>query len=169
MYRRAIAACPIGSRLGPLTLSKVLAVTKAISASSHAISYCPADAGSTFPPTFPARRRRACWLCGDGRPPKSPGPKPAPQAAVKKSRHGEEPVNAPRVDRVAPGEAPQPLTLNHPALAPAATSSRGSSHLQACRLSLFRADGEVIAVDYLDTAAKSENAGECPLTNTRGF
>jgi hypothetical protein len=40
---------------------------------------------------------------------------------------GEEPPRAHHVDWVAPGEAPQPLTLNLPALNPGRESGRGST------------------------------------------
>ena len=107
-------------------LSKGLAARKGIFALSPAILCYLADIGLMSPPIFQARRRRVRRPSG-GRPaPKNLSPNPTLRAAAKKSRRGEEPVNRPRVDGVAPGEAPQPLTLNHPALAPAATSSRGS-------------------------------------------
>jgi hypothetical protein len=45
---------------------------------------------------------------------------------AKKSPDGVELVDRGRVDGLAPGEAPQPLTLNHPALNPGRASGRGS-------------------------------------------
>jgi hypothetical protein len=81
------------------------------------------------PPIFQARWRRVRRPSGGGPAPKNLSPKPALQAAAKKSRRGEEPVNQPRVDGVAPGEAPQPLTLNHPALSPGCDKRPGFSLL----------------------------------------
>jgi hypothetical protein len=82
----------------------------------------PADLSSPLAPRAAAFRRRASTK-------KNVSPKPALQAAAKKSRRGEEPVNQPRVDGVAPGEAPQPLTLNHPALSPGCDKRPGFSLL----------------------------------------
>jgi hypothetical protein len=45
----------------------------------------------------------------------------------KNSPESEEPPHALHVDEVAPGEAPQPLTLNHPALSPGRESGWGST------------------------------------------
>src|SRR6516164_1432412 len=97
-------------------LSKGLAARKGIFALLPAILCCLADNGSTFLPISQASLRHARWPSAGGPAPKNL--RPGPQAAAKKSRRGGEPVNRPRVDGVAPGEAPQPLTLNHPALSP---------------------------------------------------
>ena len=110
-------------------LSKGLAVRKGIFALSPDILCCLADIGLMSPPIFQARRRRVRRPSGGGPAPKNLSPKPALQAAAKKSRRGEEPVNQPRVDGVAPGEAPQPLTLNHPALSPGRDKRPGFSLL----------------------------------------
>ena len=48
-----------------------------------------------------------------------------PRSAQKRWRAGEHPLGA-AVNGQAPGEAPQPLTLNHPALNPGCNNSRGS-------------------------------------------
>ena len=96
----------------------------------------PADLSSPLAPRAAAFRR--------GPAPKNLSPKPALQAAAKKSRRGEEPVNQPRVDGVAPGEAPQPLTLNHPALSPGCDKRPGFSLFWIApedSAGLFRADG----------------------------
>jgi hypothetical protein len=69
-----------------------------------------------FPPIFPARDRRARYLSGADPIPSNPRSKAGLRAAEKKARLAGEPASAPGVDWVAPGEAPQPLTLNHPAL-----------------------------------------------------
>src|SRR5436190_18032075 len=106
-------------------LSKGLAAMKGIFASLPATLCYLADTGSTFRLMFQARRRRGRWHSGGGPAPKNLGQKRAPRAVPKKSRGGGEPVNQPRVERVAPGEAPQPLTLNHPALSPGCDKQPG--------------------------------------------
>jgi hypothetical protein len=81
----------------------------------------PADLSSSPAPRVLAFRRRAST--------KKSQPKTRAASGSKKSRRGEEPVNQPRVDGVAPGEAPQPLTLNHPALSPGCDKRPGFSLL----------------------------------------
>ena len=57
-------------------------------------------------------------------------PRTTPGGAKKMMAAGEHPLGA-AVDGQAPGEAPQPLTLNHPASSPGRISGRGSSFGQA--------------------------------------
>ncbi len=62
---------------------------------------------------------------------------------------------------------PSPLTLNHPAQAPAAPRGRGSrfcfheNDVQGVRVhsirSLFRTDNQIVAMNHLGTPAKSQN------------
>ena len=93
----------------------------------------------------------------------------------KNSLVGEEPVSGPGVDCMAPGEAPQPLTLNHPALSPGRVKRPGFSyskrrgrvwtHLFGNRLKnirpnrglLFGPDDQIVAMNHLRAAAKAEN------------
>jgi len=69
---------------------------------------------------------------------------PGDRRRRKKSRAGEEPHDPGNVESVAPGEAPQPLTLNHSAPNPGRVSGRGSlltGTLQACRHPIFVGHG----------------------------
>jgi hypothetical protein len=76
------------------------------------------------------------------------------------------------VDDQAPGEAPQPLTLNHPASSPGRISGRGSSLWVRGKLPDIRklaglerlapqpsglAEDQVIAMDHLRATGKAEN------------
>ena len=125
-------------------LSKGLAARKGIFALSPDILCCLADIGLMSPPIFQARRRHVRRPSGGGPAPKNLSPNPTLRAAAKKSRRGEEPVNRPRVHGVAPGEAPQPLTLNHPALSPGYDKRPGFSLFWIApedSAGLFRADG----------------------------
>ncbi len=81
-------------------------------------------------------------------------PKIAP--AAKKSGRGEELANGPCVEGVAPGEAPQPLTLNHPALNPGRDKRPGFPLLRSVRV-LFRGDHQVVAMHHLGATAEAQN------------
>ena len=57
---------------------------------------------------------------------------------------------------MAPGEAPQPLTLNHPALSPG-RDKRPGFPLFVVVYDLFRRDHQIVAVHHLGTTAETQN------------
>ena len=98
------------------------------------------------------------------------------RAAEKNSLVAEEPVSEPGVGWIAPGEAAQPLTLNHPALNPgrpqaagvlsfkAASRARGprlfGTRLDSVRRNrgfLFGPNDQIVAMNHLRAAAEAEN------------
>ena len=102
--------------------SKALATRAANCKSFRAMWFCRADSASIWAPTYAVRQRRGA----DARALGTKGPsKNNPGRRKKRWRAGEHPLGA-AVNGQAPGEAPQPLTLNHPALNPGCNNSRGS-------------------------------------------
>jgi hypothetical protein len=74
-------------------------------------------------------RRRGHWFSAEVPPRSDPSPKIEVNPSVKNSLQAAEPDNNPDVNEAAPGEAPQPLTLNHPALNPGRLKRSGSPFL----------------------------------------
>jgi hypothetical protein len=103
--------------------SKAAAVRTGSCVFIRVTSFYPAAAVSSFPliqanrldqaSLFPGGRRAGMAPAGVGHSPK-------------KLLVEQEPPGGSGIDSAAPGEAPQPLTLNHPALSPGCISSRGS-------------------------------------------
>ncbi len=97
---------------------------------------------------------------------KARNPKPAAKrraAGPKKLWLGPERRASAAVNGQTPGEAPQPLTLNHPASNPGRFSGRGSFFCAGAlcaepgRAALFAADDQIVAMDHLGPAGKAED------------
>jgi hypothetical protein len=117
--------CQAAFRSVPGMSSKAAAVRTGSCVYFRVTSFYPAAAVSNF------RLISANWLDQASPPPggQRAGMVPAGAGAGHGQRKllvGAEPLGSSGIDTTAPGEAPQPLTLNHPALSPGCFSSRGS-------------------------------------------
>ena len=107
---------------------------------------------SRVPRSSRARRRRASGRTG------TPGSRVKTAASrERKLSPNPEPAARAAVRTKAPGEAPQPLTLNHPASNPGRFSGRGSSFSGDRAHRLFPADNQIVAMDHLGPARKAED------------
>ena len=119
-------SCPSVSRSEQLMWSRDGAAKTGICAYFRAMWSCPAAGGSTSRTILWARQRPVLAAAHGTRMEPKVGER-ARRAGRKKLWHRAEPRASAAVDSQAPGEAPQPLTLNHPASNPGRFSGRGSS------------------------------------------
>jgi hypothetical protein len=122
-------ACPSGSPSEPLTCSRDAAGNMAICACTRVFWSCRAVNASILPAIpaaiSPVRRHPGLAAVGLSAMELPMGRRPPPERKKLWSRP--EPAASPAVNGQMPGEAPQPLTLNHPASNPGRFSGRGSS------------------------------------------
>jgi hypothetical protein len=127
------AVCPSVFRSGQLMWSRDVAAKRGICAYFRVIWSCPAAGASTSPTILAAiflvPRRRGLTVVRAVAKEFKIGGKVPPGGRKKICNRPEPPPNS-AVNRQTPGEAPQPLTLNHPVSNPGRSSGRGSSFLR---------------------------------------
>jgi len=130
IFRRARmrAACPSAFLSARLMWSKAAAAAMGNCGCSHAMSCCRAASASISTATLAAQLLPArAVVPGNAVKVRSKARKSAGRTEPKKLLPVQEPHGGMAVDDQMPGEAPQPLTLNHPASNPGRFSGRGSS------------------------------------------
>ena len=148
----------------PRMWSKDAAGNTAICAYSRAMWSCRADNVSiswTIPAVIsPVRPPHGRAAARRGAMEPQPGQR-APPAGQRKLWFEPEPLASAAVKSQTPGEAPQPLTLNHPASNPGRISGRGSSFLGSAQVAavcaLFPAHDQIVAMDHLGPAGKAQD------------
>ncbi len=125
-YNILLHVCRGACRSVPDMWSRDTAAARGNCASLRATCFCRTATGSMFQGNFPGPPRRWHKRPGDAPTRREPGQNGAPGRTEKNSLPAVELPSDTNVDWMAPGEAPQPLTLNHPASNPGRSSGRGS-------------------------------------------
>jgi hypothetical protein len=115
------AVCRSGSRSAPPMWSRDAATRTANCSCFHAMWFCRAASASMSRPISADRLLRASSAAAAAKARRKTGPRTGPRPVPRERKKlwpVEEPVTNTIVDGEAPGEAPQPLTLNHPASNP---------------------------------------------------
>ena len=161
---RPSSRLPHRSRSAPNTWSKDTAATNGSLRVIARYVVLPGGRRINVPADLPARLRRArCASAASSSAKQSARPRAEPQSGGKKFAAAPEPADALDVNGIAPGEAPQPLTLNHPALNPGRVKRPGftlSGLAMPASLRSLRADDQIVAMNHFRAAAEAENRSD---------